>query len=46
MAADLGAFIDQSQSLNVHLAQTTPERLTSMHFYGWKAVRKINKKNY
>ncbi|OXU30727.1 hypothetical protein TSAR_002012 [Trichomalopsis sarcophagae] len=37
MAADRGAFIDQSQSLNVHIAQPTTEKLTSMHFYGWRA---------
>ncbi|XP_014211262.2 ribonucleoside-diphosphate reductase large subunit [Copidosoma floridanum] len=37
MAADRGAFIDQSQSLNIHMAQPTPEKLTSMHFYGWQA---------
>ncbi len=37
MAADRGAFIDQSQSLNVHIAQPTTEKLTSMHFYGWNA---------
>lgn len=36
MAADRGAFIDQSQSLNVHIAKPTTEKLTSMHFYGWK----------
>lgn len=36
MAADRGAFIDQSQSLNVHMAKPTTEKLTSMHFYGWK----------
>lgn len=36
MAADRGAYIDQSQSLNVHMAKPTPEKLTSMHFYGWK----------
>ncbi|XP_017875145.1 ribonucleoside-diphosphate reductase large subunit [Ceratina calcarata] len=35
MAADRGAFIDQSQSLNVHMAKPTTEKLTSMHFYGW-----------
>lgn len=38
MAADRGAFIDQSQSLNVHMAKPSTEKLTSMHFYGWKAV--------
>ncbi|KAH9841362.1 ribonucleotide reductase alpha subunit [Rhodofomes roseus] len=36
MAADRGAFIDQSQSLNVHLQSPTTGQLTSMHFYGWK----------
>uniref|UniRef100_A0A0C9RGH0 Ribonucleoside-diphosphate reductase n=1 Tax=Fopius arisanus TaxID=64838 RepID=A0A0C9RGH0_9HYME len=37
MAADRGAFIDQSQSLNVHIANPTTEKLTSMHFFGWEA---------
>merc|ERR1711899_154400 len=36
MAADRGAFIDQSQSLNVHVAEPNYGKLTSMHFYGWK----------
>jgi len=36
MAADRGAFIDQSQSLNVHIAEPNFGKLTSMHFYGWK----------
>ncbi|KAJ3729268.1 ribonucleotide reductase alpha subunit [Lentinula raphanica] len=36
LAADRGAFICQSQSLNVHLASPTVGQLTSMHFYGWK----------
>lgn len=36
MAADRGAFICQSQSLNVHLQAPTNGQLTSMHFYGWK----------
>jgi ribonucleoside-diphosphate reductase subunit M1 len=36
MAADRGAFIDQSMSLNIHLAEPTYPKLTSMHFYGWK----------
>lgn len=36
MAADRGAFIDQSQSLNVYMAKPSVEKLTSMHFYGWK----------
>lgn len=36
MAADRGAFIDQSQSLNIHLAKPSYAAITSMHFYGWK----------
>ncbi|XP_072900520.1 ribonucleoside-diphosphate reductase large subunit isoform X1 [Hemitrygon akajei] len=36
MAADRGAFIDQSQSLNIHVAEPNYGKLTSMHFYGWK----------
>ena len=31
-----GAFICQSQSLNIHMAEPTTARLTSMHFYAWK----------
>lgn len=36
LAADRGAFICQSQSLNIHLSAPTNGQLTSMHFYGWK----------
>ncbi|CAK1362956.1 Ribonucleoside-diphosphate reductase large chain [Cercospora beticola] len=36
MAADRGAFIDQSQSLNIHLKEPTMGKITSMHFTGWK----------
>ena len=36
LAADRGAFICQSQILNVHLQSPTFGQLTSMHFYGWK----------
>jgi ribonucleoside-diphosphate reductase alpha chain len=36
MAADRGAYIDQSQSFNVFIPQPTISKLTSMHFYGWK----------
>lgn len=32
MAADRGAFICQSQSLNLHIAEPSTARLTSMHF--------------
>lgn len=35
-AADRGAFVDQSQSMNIHIATPTFAQLTSMHFYGWK----------
>jgi len=37
LAADRGRFIDQSQSLNVHLIDATFSKLTSMHFYAWKS---------
>ncbi len=37
MAADRGAYIDQSQSLNVFMENANFAKLTSMHFYGWKA---------
>jgi len=36
MAADRGAFICQSQSLNLFVADPTYSKLTSMHFYSWK----------
>lgn len=36
MAADRGAFIDQSQSFNVFMGQPSAAKLTSMHFYGWQ----------
>ncbi len=36
MAADRGAFICQSQSLNLFVDTPTVARLTSMHFYAWK----------
>jgi ribonucleoside-diphosphate reductase alpha subunit len=36
MAAARGAFICQSQSLNLFVADPTYSKLTSMHFYSWK----------
>jgi ribonucleotide reductase alpha subunit len=36
MAADRGKFIDQSQSLNLFVADPKPDRLTAMHFYAWQ----------
>lgn len=37
MAADRGAFIDQSQSFNIHVAEPSYAKMSSIHFYGWKA---------
>lgn len=37
MAADRGAFIDQSQSLNVFMENANFKKMSSMHFYGWKS---------
>ena len=36
MAADRGAYICQSQSLNIHIQDPNFGKLTSMHFYAWK----------
>lgn len=36
MAADRGAFICQSQSLNLFIQNPTFAKLSSMHFYAWK----------
>merc|ERR1711977_341403 len=36
MAADRGAYIDQSQSMNIHMKDPTMGKITSMHFAGWK----------
>merc|ERR1712051_352490 len=36
MAADRAPFIDQSQSMNVHIAEPNTKKLTSMTFYAWK----------
>jgi len=36
MAADRGAYICQSQSMNVHIAEPNTSKLTSMHFHAWK----------
>merc|ERR1712066_1111933 len=37
MAADRGAYIDQSQSLNIHMTDATTAKLSSMHFHGWQS---------
>jgi ribonucleoside-diphosphate reductase alpha chain len=36
MAADRGAFVCQSQSMNLWVEDPTYNTLTSMHFYSWK----------
>jgi ribonucleoside-diphosphate reductase alpha subunit len=36
MAADRGAYVDQSQSLNIFMENPSVAKLSSMHFYGWK----------
>ena len=36
LAADRGAYVCQSQSMNLFVAEPTFARLSSMHFYSWK----------
>merc|ERR1719160_1846298 len=36
MAAARGPYIDQSQSLNIHMIDATTAKLSSMHFHGWQ----------
>jgi len=36
MAADRGAFVDQSQSMNIHMEVTNSNKLSSMHFAAWR----------
>jgi ribonucleotide reductase alpha subunit len=36
MAADRGAFIDQSQSMNLFVTDPTIGKISSMHMYSWK----------
>ena len=38
-----GAFIDQSQSLNAFVSEPDYDKLTSMHFHGWKRGLKTGK---
>ena len=35
MAADRGAFVDQTQSMNIFIARPSYAVLSSMHMYGW-----------
>ncbi len=36
MSADRGAFICQSQSLNIHMTDANFGKITSMHFHAWE----------
>merc|ERR1712013_552197 len=36
MAGARGKYIDQSQSLNIHMVDATTAKLSSMHFHGWQ----------
>ncbi|XP_076939123.1 ribonucleoside-diphosphate reductase large subunit-like [Bidens hawaiensis] len=35
MAADRGCYIDQSQSLNIHMDQPNFGKVSSLHYYAW-----------
>ena len=39
MAADRGAFIDQSESLNLFIESPNIGKLSSMYIYAWKLHR-------
>jgi hypothetical protein len=39
MAADSGAYIDQSQSLSIHMVGAATARLSSKHFHGWQLAK-------
>jgi ribonucleoside-diphosphate reductase alpha chain len=36
LAADRGAFVDQSQSMNLHIARPSTSLLSSVHMYAWE----------
>merc|ERR1712007_326154 len=36
MASERGAFIDQSQSLNIHMSDPNFGKLSSLHFHSWR----------
>ena len=38
MAADRAPFVDQSQSLNIHIAEPTFEKITALHLTTWRLV--------
>jgi len=37
------AYIDQSQSLNIHLSEPNYSKMTSMHFYAWQGGLKTGR---
>jgi len=37
LAAERAPFIDQSQSLNIHLSDPSLSKISSMHFFAWKS---------
>jgi ribonucleoside-diphosphate reductase alpha subunit len=45
MACDRGAFIDQTQSMNIFMENVNFGKLTSMHFYGWGKRPLVNDSN-
>ena len=45
MASDRGAFIDQTQSMNVFMENVNFGKLTAMHFYGWGRRSFLNDAN-
>lgn len=45
MAADRGAFIDQTQSMNIFMENVNFGKLTAMHFYGWGRRNFLNDAN-
>jgi ribonucleotide reductase alpha subunit len=46
LAAGRGPFIDQSQSLNIYMSSLSFDKISNMHFYGWKCGLKTGKKNF
>ena len=45
MAADRGAFIDQTQSMNIFMEGANFAKMTAMHFYGWGRRNILNDKD-
>lgn len=42
MAADRAPFVDQSQSLNIHMSTPTQAKLSALHFHNWRAGLKTS----